>query len=75
MDDEPGGLVDHQQVLVSEDDLEAQLERLEDPFLGYVELELLATRQAVALRAPLAVDEYRARHHEPLGQRPRPDLW
>ena len=57
MDDEAGGLVDHEQVRVLVDDLEPELERRQLAGLGYLDAELLPPGQPVALRPAVAVDE------------------
>ena len=66
--DEPGGLLDHEQVgvLVGEDELGC---RARGPRrLGEVDLELLAACEAVALRPSGAVEAHCAGPYEPLGE-------
>ena len=71
--DQPGGLVDDEQVLVLVGD--PQVHRLRDERRptrrGRLEGDLLPTRQPVALRPQNAVDEHRPLSHEPLGRGPR----
>ena len=68
MHDEPGRLVDHEHVLVLPED--GDLDRLGDERRGdrELDLDLLAAREAMALRPPLAVDEGSAGGDEPLGE-------
>src|SRR6478735_4862770 len=75
VDDEPGRLVDHEQVLVLEDDLEWLVGRLEPGRAGKRDLELFPALEPMALRAALAVDQDRAVADQALRQGPRGDSW
>jgi hypothetical protein len=68
MDDQPGRLVDDEQVLVLPRDPQLHLLRHElgGPALGRVQLELLAAGEAEALRACRAVDEHAALREQAL---------
>ena len=72
--DEPGGLVDDEQVLVVVHDLEVELGRRELVFLGELDLDLLAPGEPVALGARKAVDEHCAAGDQALGERAGADL-
>jgi hypothetical protein len=74
--DDPGGLVDDEQVLVFPGDPERQLlgcERGRGAF-GDLERELLPALEPVALRSRLAVDERCSGLEQALGGRARADL-
>jgi hypothetical protein len=67
MDDEPRGLLDHQQVLVLGDDVERLVGWLKGRGLvRKLELELLAALEPMALRPSLAVHEHCTFAHEAL---------
>ena len=76
MDDDPGGLVDHEQVLVLERDPERELLGLERRRLGgrRLEAQLLPAREPVALRPGRSVDQRDALGEQALGGCARPDL-
>ena len=73
--DEPGGLVDDEQVLVLERDLETHLDGLEaGTGILQRDLDLLATPQAESLAGDRAVDRHTARGDVALGRGARADL-
>jgi hypothetical protein len=76
MDDHPGRLVDHEEVLVLVRDSQVALLGLEIPFgaLGDLHLDELAALEPVALRPAFAVDAHRTGGEEPLGLRTRAHL-
>jgi hypothetical protein len=76
MDDQPGRLVDDQQVLVLVGDAQVKLFGLERRLFPRrrVDLELLATRQAVTLSSRLTVDSNGTCTDQTLGGRARADL-
>ena len=70
MDDDAGGLVDDEQVLVLPDDVEVHLLGCKRTGLGgQLDDDLLPALEPVALRARLAVDEDGAVGDQPLGER------
>jgi hypothetical protein len=76
MDDEPGRFVDDEEVLVLVGDAQIELLGLERrrPSRRYVELELLAAFEPVALRADGSVDEHSPLAEETLRSGARADL-
>jgi hypothetical protein len=76
MDDDTGGLVHDEEVLVLEDHAQVDLLRLERVGLGLrqVDLEGLAAREPPALRRGRPLDAHRACGDQPLGRRARADL-
>jgi hypothetical protein len=73
--DDPGRLVDDEQVLVLVGDPERQLLGLEARLrLGGLEGDLLATLESMTLGPRLAVDEYRVLGQKPLRRGARADL-
>ena len=74
MDDEPGRLVDDEQVLVLPDDRDVERLRLAAARLGDLDRDLLPPLEPEALRPRLAVDEHDAVGDQPLGERARLEL-
>jgi hypothetical protein len=76
MDDHARGLVDDEEVLVGVRDLELgrRGQRLRRFRRRRLDLDLLATRELVALSQGLPVDENRAGGEQPLRSGPRADL-
>ena len=69
MDDEAGGFVDDEQVLVFPDDRDVELLRLQLHRLGDLDVDLLPTLEPEALRPRLTVDEHGTRRDQALGER------
>jgi hypothetical protein len=76
MDDDPGGFVDDEEVLVLEGDPQLALLGLERDGLGFrhCDLERLPAFEPVTLGAPLAVDADGAGCQQPLGLAAGSDL-
>ena len=74
VDDEPGGLVDDEQVLVLPDDRNVDRLRLQRSRRRDLGGDLLPTLQPEALRPTLAVDEHGSGRDQPLGERSRVEL-
>ena len=74
VNDEAGGLVDDEEVLVLPDDRDVELLCLQLDRLGDLDVDLLPTFEPEALRTRLAVDEHGARRDQALGERARIEL-
>jgi hypothetical protein len=76
MDDDPRGLVHDEEVLVGVGDRELgrRRSRLGGDLCGRVDLDLLPTREPVALAQRSPVDEHGARSEQPLGRGPGGDF-